>query len=157
MNRILADRYLDENLIIVAKNDEVYSELVKDQEFYAQMQERNLQANETLNLTQAGNNAAQNAKVLVKNTNQDWINKKWRPAMGWMYMAVCICDFIIYPVLWSMLQAVYSGSVTSQYQPATLMGAGLFHIAMGAVLGIAVYGRTKEKLADASQSNINDK
>jgi len=27
-----------------------------------------------------------------------------------------------------------------------LQGAGLFHVAMGAVLGIAAYGRTKEKI-----------
>jgi hypothetical protein len=28
-----------------------------------------------------------------------------------------------------------------------LQGAGLFHVAMGAVLGIAAFGRTQEKLA----------
>jgi hypothetical protein len=123
--------------------------MVDDKEFYGQMQQRNEQANQMLNLTQAGNNAAQNAEVLVKNTNEDWINKKWRPSMGWMYMAVCICDFIIFPVLWSLLQAISKGQVTAQWQPVTLMGAGLFHISMGAILGIAVYGRTKEKLADA--------
>jgi hypothetical protein len=33
-----------------------------------------------------------------------------------------------------------------QWQPITLQGAGLFHISMGAILGIAVYGRTQEKL-----------
>jgi len=99
-------------------------------------------------LTQAGENAAQNAEVLVKHNkeSEDWINKKWRPAMGWVYMLTCTADFVLFPVLWSMLQALSSGQVTSQWQPLTLQGAGLYHIAMGAVLGIAVYGRTKEKL-----------
>lgn len=101
-----------------------------------------------LNLTQAGSNAAQDAEVLVKHSkeSEDWINKKWRPAMGWLYMATCTFDFVIFPVLWSLLQAMSKGAVTSQWQPLTLQGAGLYHIAMGAVLGIAAYGRTKEKL-----------
>jgi hypothetical protein len=118
------------------------------------MQQYNQMANQQLNLTQAGNNAAQNAEVLVKHSkeSEDWINKKWRPSMGWMYMAVCITDFIIFPVLWSLLQAVSKGQVTNQWQPLTLMGAGLFHISMGAILGIAVYGRTKEKI-EGAQNN----
>ena len=101
-------------------------------------------------LTGAGSNAAQDADVLVKNTNEDWINKKWRPVMGWMYMVVCVCDFTLFPIFWSLLQALSHGQVTSQWQPVTLQGAGLFHVAMGAVLGIAAYGRTKEKVAGAN-------
>lgn len=103
------------------------------------------------NLTAAGSNAAQGADVLVANDNADWINKKWRPAMGWLYMITCTFDFVIFPVLWSLLQAMSKGTVTSQWQPLTLQGAGLYHIAMGAVLGIAAYGRTKEKLEGAAK------
>jgi hypothetical protein len=77
----------------------------------------------------------------------DWINKKMRPMMGWIYMLTCTCDFVLFPILWSLLQAMSSGQVTSQWNPLTLQGAGLYHIAMGAVLGIAAYGRTKEKVA----------
>jgi hypothetical protein len=76
----------------------------------------------------------------------DWINKKWRPVMGWVYMLTCTADFVLFPIMWSLLQALSKGSVTSQWQPLTLQGAGLYHIAMGAVLGIAAYGRTKEKV-----------
>jgi hypothetical protein len=99
--------------------------------------------------TQAGDNAAQGAEF-VKNDNTDWINKKWRPVMGWVYMATCTADFVVFPVLWSILQTLQGGQVTSQWQPLTLQGAGLYHIAMGAVLGIAAYGRTKEKVAGAA-------
>jgi hypothetical protein len=35
------------------------------------------------------------------------------------------------------------------------MGAGLFHISMGAVLGIAAYGRTKEKIEGASNNDTS--
>jgi hypothetical protein len=90
------------------------------------------------------------AEILVKNTNEDWINKKWRPAMGWVYMATCTFDFVIAPILWSVLQAVQGGQVTNQWVPLTLQGAGLYHVAMGAVLGIAAFGRTKEKVAGAN-------
>lgn len=101
-------------------------------------------------LTAAGENAAQNAEVLVHHDkdSSDWVNKKWRPAMGWSYMLTCITDFVIFPVLWSLLQALSKGQVTSQWQPVTLMGAGLYHVAMGAIIGVAAYGRTKEKLAE---------
>ena len=103
------------------------------------------------NTTAAGSNAAQGADVLVANDNTDWINKKWRPAMGWVYMATCTADFVVFPILWSVLQALSKGNVTSQWQPLTLQGAGLYHIAMGAVLGIAAYGRTKEKIEGAAK------
>ena len=85
---------------------------------------------------------------------EDWMNSKWRPMMGWMYMATCTADFILFPVLWSLLQAVMKIGTMTQWQPLTLQGAGLFHIAMGAVLGIAAYGRTQEKLNGANNGGV---
>jgi len=85
---------------------------------------------------------------------EDWMNSKWRPMMGWMYMGVCIFDFVLAPVLWSLTQAMFHGGVNVQWQPLTLQGAGLFHISMGAVLGLAAYGRTQEKLAGANNGGI---
>ena len=86
---------------------------------------------------------------------EDWMNSKWRPMMGWSYMLTCIADFVIFPVLWSVLQSVSKGQVNIQWQPITLQGAGLYHIAMGAVLGIAAYGRTQEKLSGANNGGIS--
>jgi len=154
---VLSKPNASEELQLVAKNDDHHESMAHDEGFMAQVHERNEQANQLMNLnnaalTQAGNNAAQNAEVLVKHDkeSEDWINKKWRPAMGWMYMAVCVFDFILFPIAWSILQAASSGSVTTPWQPISLQGAGLFHIAMGAVLGIAAYGRTKEKIEGAA-------
>ncbi len=81
--------------------------------------------------------------------DEDWMQKKWRPAMGWMYMGICTLDMAVFPVLWSVLQMFQNTTIT-QWSPLTLQGAGLFHIAMGAVLGIAAFGRTQEKLAGAA-------
>ena len=67
--------------------------------------------------------------------------------MGWTYMATCIFDFVLAPILWSVVQALGNGGkVELQWMPLTLQGAGLYHVAMGAVLGVAAYGRTKEKI-----------
>ena len=150
---LLHRRPQDSDFLLVAKNDEVYESLVSDENFYKDMRNKNEESNLKLrvtiagNNTQGGNNAAQNGHVLIKNTNEKWINNRWRPMMGWLYFITCITDFILFPVLWSVLQAYApNGVITEAWSPLTLQGAGLFHLAMGAVLGIAVYGRTQEKL-----------
>ena len=87
-----------------------------------------------------------------KKKDEDWMQKKWRPAMGWMYMIVCMMDMVIFPVVWSLAQVLTKQPIT-QWNPLTLQGAGLFHLAMGAVLGIAAFGRTQEKVAGAAANN----
>ena len=97
---------------------------------------------------------AEEVKSESEKKKEDWMNSKWRPMMGWSYMLTCIADFVIFPVLWSILQSISKGQVNVQWQPITLQGAGLYHIAMGAVLGIAAYGRTQEKLGGANNGGI---
>jgi hypothetical protein len=70
--------------------------------------------------------------------------------MGWTYMFICILDFAVFPVLWSIIQATHSGTVSTQWDPITLRGAGLFHMAMGAILGIAAWSRGQEKIMNAT-------
>jgi hypothetical protein len=94
---------------------------------------------------------------MTPHRKEDWMNTKWRPAMGWMYMIICTFDFIIFPILWSMLQAVNQGSVTIPWQPITLQGAGLFHMAMGAIVGVTAWSRGQEKLGGVIYgSSAND-
>ena len=99
--------------------------------------------------------AAQLAKIALEKEqwlaeqnkqNEDWMVKKWRPAMGWTYMAICILDMAIFPILWSVVQVMTKTDLT-QWNPLTLQGAGLFHLAMGAVLGIAAWSRGQEKIS----------
>ncbi len=92
-------------------------------------------------------------KSASEQKKEDWMNSKWRPMMGWMYMLVCTMDMVIFPILWSLLQTMTHTNIT-QWQPLTLQGAGLFHIAMGAVLGIAAFGRTQEKLGGANNGGL---
>jgi hypothetical protein len=92
-------------------------------------------------------------KSASESKKEDWMNSKWRPMMGWMYMLVCMFDMILFPILWSLLQTITHTPIT-QWNPLTLQGAGLFHIAMGAVLGIAAFGRTQEKMAGANNGGV---
>jgi len=88
---------------------------------------------------------------MSKEIKEDWIQRKWRPWIAVMYMVVCVMDMIVFPVLWALLQTA-TGQPIVQWDPLTLQGAGLFHIAMGAILGVTAYGRTQEKLAGVSES-----
>jgi hypothetical protein len=87
--------------------------------------------------------------------SNDWISAKWRPMMGWMYMTVCIFDFIIFPMLWSGTQVSIHQTVT-EWEPLTLKGSGLFHMAMGAVLGVAAWSRGQEKITAMTQGSTNN-
>lgn len=79
---------------------------------------------------------------------ETWLNRTWRPAMAIMYLAVCVFDFIFFPIGWSILQSmIVGGIVTQAWIPITLNSGGLFHVAMGAVLGITAWSRGQEKMS----------
>jgi uncharacterized membrane protein YdfJ with MMPL/SSD domain len=111
--------------------------------------------NETYNDTEAGDSEKEKLKAMVpilSNTNRNFINTTWRPMMAWVYMLVILFDFIVFPIFWSSLQ-VYQGTlITIAWDPITLKSGGFFHLAMGAVLGITAYGRTREKLESKDYS-----
>lgn len=77
--------------------------------------------------------------------HENWIRSHWRPMMAFVYMAVVIFDFIVGPIFWSIVQ-IYGGSVALQWTPLTLISGGVFHAAMGAVLGISAFSRGREKV-----------
>lgn len=82
---------------------------------------------------------------------ENWIRTHWRPMMAFVYMAIVIFDFIIGPVFWSIIQ-IYGGSVAVQWSPLTLISGGVFHAAMGAVLGISAFSRGREKIESLRSS-----
>jgi len=79
--------------------------------------------------------------------------------MAWQYMVVCLFDFIVAPILWSIIQVYGKGSVQTEWHPLTLEGAGFYHITMMAVLGISAWSRGQEKMKSmdmaSNQSNDN--
>lgn len=81
---------------------------------------------------------------------ETWIDRKWRPMMAVQYTAVCVADFIIFPILFTLVQfwePSHAHEVFRQWSPITLQNGGLYHIAMGAILGITAWSRGQEKLA----------
>jgi hypothetical protein len=89
----------------------------------------------------------------IKKSN--WIRDTWRPAMGWLYLVVCVFDFILFPIFWTYAH-IYTQSSLEAWLPLTLQGSGLFHVAMGAVLGVTAWGRTKEKLTGSVEDKYNE-
>jgi hypothetical protein len=91
-----------------------------------------------------------------KKPNDDWMTRKWRPMMAIMYMFCCLADFFIFPIMFTVVQfweTAVQNDAFRQWVPITLQGGGLFHVAMGAVLGVSAYGRTQEKLNGAANTN----
>jgi hypothetical protein len=153
MKKTFPEPNTDPEITIIGKNDEHEESMKNDPDFMALIELRNQQANQLL-LTAAGDNAAQNAQVLVANTNETWINTKWRPIMGWLYATIVLVDFVVFPVLWNLLQ-VDVGEALLMWQPITLQGGGLIHLSFGAILGLTSYGRSKEKMV-SMQTNQNN-
>ena len=97
----------------------------------------------------------QKAPELPKKKDEDWMTKKWRPMMALMYMICCLCDFAVFPIMFTIVQfweEQASNDAFRQWVPITLQGGGLFHVAMGAVLGVSAFGRTQEKIAGAANN-----
>lgn len=83
----------------------------------------------------------------------EWMQKYWRPCAAFMYMICCLCDFAVFPIMFTVVQFWENEAANDafrQWVPITLQGGGLFHVSMCAVLGVSAYGRTQEKLAGQS-------
>lgn len=87
-----------------------------------------------------------NNMTAAEKAGEDFMTKNWRPMMAMTYMLTCLFDFIIGPILYNILQYYNPGQHLDMWQPLTLQGGGLYHIAMGVVLGITAHGRTQEKI-----------
>jgi hypothetical protein len=79
---------------------------------------------------------------------EDWMTSKWRPMMACTYMITILFDFVVGPILFNLLQYWNPGQAVGMWVPLTLQGGGLYHISMGAILGIAAFSRGKEKVAE---------
>ena len=78
---------------------------------------------------------------------QKWYNS-WRNAAAWAYLLICLYDFLLAPIAIQIFIAVYHLPVsTFVWAPLTLQGGGMFHLAFGAILGVAAYGRMAENTA----------
>ena len=75
-----------------------------------------------------------------------WVIYGWRPALAWSYVIICLFDFAVGPTLYNILQYLNPGQNLDAWTSVTLQGGGLYHLSMGAIIGISSHGRTREKL-----------
>lgn len=103
---------------------------------------------------------------------QVW-KQAWRPAAAYIYLTICLADFVFFPAyyMWANSQVSDSQVVNealkfkdsaSQVEvlktlrhdqvwvPITTAGAGMVHLAFGSILGVAAWTRGKEKIARVS-------
>ncbi len=112
-------------------------------------------------------------------TKEKWFVKYWRPAAAWIYLTICVFDFMIMPIyhirsqgsldhVWALsmrlrpedqLQAIVQLTKKTAWDPITLQEGSFFHISFGAILGVAAYtrGRVQEARVrqDYSKSDPN--
>lgn len=97
----------------------------------------------------------------------DWMAERegWKAVSGLVYLLICFFDFVVVPSwiglmrqdvsplqismlsdLDPLVQIEMIKAMTYQHEPFTLKGAGLFHLAFGALLtGSAIVGRKSIK------------
>lgn len=87
----------------------------------------------------------------MQKENEHWMKSYWRPAMGWLYMAMCMFDFIIFPMTTIILPIVEAGLGVNmpynEWKSLTLSNGGLIHLSFGAILGVTAFTRSQEKIA----------
>lgn len=82
----------------------------------------------------------------IKKEEEHWLKAYWRPSMGWLYMAICAFDFIIFPAATLMISAI-NRTPYAQWKSMSLDNGGMIHLAFGAILGVAAWSRGQEKIA----------
>ena len=107
-------------------------------------------ANPAVGLAQAEIDAAVTKHQMAKQ-DEHWAKAYWRPAMGWLYMAMCAFDFILFPLITIILPIIQHNiginMPYNEWKSLTLSNGGLIHLAFGAILGVAAYTRGQEKIA----------
>jgi hypothetical protein len=81
-----------------------------------------------------------------RSSDENWIKSHWRPMMAWQYFVICMFDFLVAPIFFAWFSWFTKTNMT-QWQPLTLQGGGLYHLAMGAIIGISSYAKTQERVA----------
>jgi hypothetical protein len=106
---------------------------------------------------------------VIPHEGESWIARNWRPLCGIVYLLICLSDFLVLPWYHTILHGRYTPEKVFEiarqveggaqqieamrvlraqeaYEPVTLGGSGLFHIAFGAILGVAAWTRGSERI-----------
>lgn len=90
-----------------------------------------------------------------KNPNSEhWLKQYWRPLIAYQYLAVCIFDFIILPLLTFVL-AGFTGNYVP-WQPITLKEGGFYHLSMASIIGVSAWTRGQEKITRLIKPKVEE-
>ena len=113
---------------------------------------------------------------MATTSDEKWISKYWRPADAWVYLFICLFDFVIMPI-WVLrtnvriddiveismrlrpedqLNAIVQLARKTTWSPITLGDGGMFHISFGAILGVAAYTRGRVQEAQVRNAPVAD-
>ena len=86
-------------------------------------------------------------KRILLPREEPWYVQLWRPITAWVYLGICVFDFVLGPFFYAWF-AWYTKDFAKfgEWQPLTLNGGGVFHISMGAILGVSSWSRGQENL-----------
>lgn len=84
--------------------------------------------------------------------SESWFKRHWRPFMAWQYFVICLFDFLAAPVFFAWF-SYFTKTSMQQWVPLTLQGGGMYHLAMGAIIGITSYGKSQEKINGVPMSH----
>ncbi len=78
---------------------------------------------------------------------EPWFTRYWRASIAWSYVIICLFDFVIGPIFY-VWYAIHSGGGSNfgEWKPLTLEQGGLYHLSMGAILGVSSWSRGQEKM-----------
>lgn len=74
-----------------------------------------------------------------------YIKSYWRPMMAWQYLLVCLFDFLIAPIIYAKFNFLHPTTVYT-WHPLTVENGSFYHVAMGAIIGVAAWSRGQEKI-----------
>jgi len=105
---------------------------------------------------------------------ETWLNRTWRPAAAVVYLIICMFDFVIAPAFMGFKSANIAQMSQSlkgldpavaiaiiqnrtPWVPLTMSGSGLFHVAFGAILGVAAWTRGNAQIEQIRQTGESDR
>lgn len=108
-------------------------------------------------------------KMADSKKEDSWFGIYWKPAAAVIYLVICLFDFVAVPTYIGLggqplselilavkdlppdAQNIVLTMKLSAWEPLTLKGGGLFHIAFGAILGATVWSRGQERINEIRQ------
>ena len=89
-------------------------------------------------------------KRQLKMNNENWFKSNWRPMAAWIYLIIVFMDFVGFPLLIHLLWSFTTHLPTDKFiewTSLTLTNGGIFHMAMGAIIGVTAWSKSSERIA----------